>query len=380
MCVSAQPSILCTTVRKCTGNREIQSLVIRCENYKHGCHWEGQLSALKQHLRTKCPYALVHCPRNCKTMIFRGRQPQHMRDECPLRQYKCPYCRETGIYQNRTTTHLEVCPRVPVKCPNVRCDSTVPAIELKQHIDTDCEYSFINCKFEPLGCAIALLRKEIKQHEEDNQYHFDVIIQAYAGLKKKLEQTEMEKHDLAVKVQRLDSKISRPLAALEGRRKNATTTITVKIKQFSLYNHCKVASNSIIYSSEGHKLRVQITPNNLNHVSITFTVMRSDEDDNLPWPYGGKIQLEVLNQMANNFHYERQVNYPKVYGSRITGRSMSMISYGALEFISHKDLENGIYRGGPDEEIGNRPHVQYLVEDTVYFRVSTRPYWLQCTN
>jgi len=86
---------------------------------------------------------------------------------------------------------------------------------------------------------------------------------------------------------------------------------------------------------------MHITPNNLRHVSIIFTVMKSEDDDNLPWPYGGKIKLEVLNQISNCFHHERQISYPKVYGSRIIGRSLSMMSYRAMEFISHKDLENG---------------------------------------
>ncbi len=330
-------------------------------------------------MRVKCHYALVPCPRNCKTMIPRGKQPQHMRDDCPLRKYKCPHCGEPGIYKNKTTKHLEVCPMLPTLCPNSHCKEVVPAHLLQDHVDSQCDYSFLNCKFEPLGCTVALLRKEIKEHEMDDHFHLNIIIQAYVEHNKKLKFAERERHDHILKVEQLESNLTKPLQNMEVKRKNTLTTVTIKIKHFSNYKQCQTAMNVIIYSNEGHKLRMQVTPNNVKHVSVTFTVMKSEEDNNLPWPYGGKIKIELLNQVEDRYHYQKVVDYPKVYGTRVHGRSTSLISYGALEFISHHDLQNAIYRGGPDEEIGNRPNVSYLVDDAMYFRVSTKPTWLQCT-
>ena len=264
---------------------------------------------------------------------------------------------------------------VPVQCPNSNCDKTVPSKLLQDHLDSDCKFSSVNCKFEPLGCPVTLLRKEIREHEADFQHHYDILIQEILDLRNTLDSAEKKQQEYIVEIQQLEDKVEGLLTSQESAPKN--TTVTLQVRRYSYYKQYRTAPSAVIYSDEGHKLQVQVTPNNIKHVSVTVTVMKGEDDNNLPWPYGGKIKIELLNQLEDNHHYERIVDYPKMYGSRVVkDHPMSMISYGALQFISREELEKAMCRGDGGEVPDSPPNVQYLVDDTLYFRVSTRPLWL----
>ena len=44
----------------CTGEREIESLVVKCSNGEHGCKWEGELRSLRKHV-LDCNKELIPC-------------------------------------------------------------------------------------------------------------------------------------------------------------------------------------------------------------------------------------------------------------------------------------------------------------------------------
>ena len=116
------------------GEQEIKSLKVICRNSDNGCDWEGELQSLDDHLTT-CEYTLLRCPNRCvrkKKSLLRCDLDQHLK-ECTNRQYQCPHCRATGRYRNITTTHLGICPKVKIPCPNGNCKISVLRCNLSNH-------------------------------------------------------------------------------------------------------------------------------------------------------------------------------------------------------------------------------------------------------
>ena len=51
------------------GNRDINALGVKCINHVSGCHWQGTIGTLDQHL-DRCDYSVMECPNDCCEDIF----------------------------------------------------------------------------------------------------------------------------------------------------------------------------------------------------------------------------------------------------------------------------------------------------------------------
>ena len=157
---------------------------IECDNANNGCEWIGELRAVGEHLNT-CDYTFLSCPNKCDggDKILRKDMEGHKTEECPRRQYVCPHCEESGEYEERTTTHLEECPLVKIRCnsSNDGCDSLIARCELASHRD-ECEFEMVPCKYAKLGCMVEVPYKDLKNHEEDRQQHFEFAVDAVPNL------------------------------------------------------------------------------------------------------------------------------------------------------------------------------------------------------
>ena len=155
------------------GEQEVKSLKVKCDNSDNGCGWVGELRSLDDHLTT-CEYALFRCPNKCmknkkEKWLLRYEVDQHLK-KCPNRQYECPHCKDTGRYRKITTTHLDTCPKVKIPCPNSECKVLVPRCKLDKH-RSKCPFEEVPCKYAKIGCEEELLRKNLKQHENDATLH-----------------------------------------------------------------------------------------------------------------------------------------------------------------------------------------------------------------
>ena len=169
------------------------------------------------------------------------------------------------------------------------------------------------------------------------------------------------------------------------------STITSKaFGQVITLNHCFTMENFEYnkrkdiewYSSpfythqQGYKMCVRIDANGYNigrgtHVSLYTCFMPGEYDDELVWPFCGKIEIELLNQNADDHHHKYLIyyddsvpNYDK-YAQRVTIGDKSR-GWGNPKFISHGFLKK------PDSD------VQYLKDNCLKFRVhkvllDTRP-------
>lgn len=169
-----------------SGERDVKSLKVYCDNKADGCEWTGELRSLNEHLNG-CDFSFVPCPNECKDdsgliMKIQCRELRKHKLKCPRRQYKCRHCKEAGEFLERTTTHLKTCPSVKVSCPNSDCRKKIARSKLTQHRQ-DCPFEQVPCKYARIGCGSRFPRKEREEHENDTQQHLQMAVDTVNELK-----------------------------------------------------------------------------------------------------------------------------------------------------------------------------------------------------
>ena len=103
------------------------------------------------------------------------------------------------------------------------------------------------------------------------------------------------------------------------------------------------------------------------HVSLYSKLLEGPYNDNLPWPFLGTVTVHLLNQLEDDHHHCKKISFDTKYNILVRG------VLGYPQFIPHSMLSH-------DQAC----NTQYLVEDTLYFRVTVevdhhKP-WLDCTH
>eukprot|EP00741_Cyanophora_paradoxa_P022822 tig00021518_g22042.t2 len=132
--------------------RLVGELVVRCQYHKifsesgeEGCSWTGELSDLKDHLKT-CGSVLERCAfLGCTEQPLPRWQLKTHEERCAYRPMTCARCGET-FARCREEQHEETCPMAPVECPQrlEGCLATFPRRELLAHRG--------ECPFEGVPC------------------------------------------------------------------------------------------------------------------------------------------------------------------------------------------------------------------------------------
>ena len=145
-------------------DREIRNLRIYCINKEKGCEWQGELNNINDHLKlanSGCQFQEVECSNNCGELIERRHLATHTVTMCARRKVNCQYCRNhvTIHYQVvERILHTQVCPKVPLPCPNKCGVKDIPREDMKKHEK--------ECLFEVCAnqCGIALERRKLSDH------------------------------------------------------------------------------------------------------------------------------------------------------------------------------------------------------------------------
>ena len=123
----------------------------------------------------------------------------------------------------------------------------------------------------------------------------------------------------------------------------------------------KVYSQPLYTSSGGCRLRIIVYPNGYGngkdtHISVLV------KHDSMNWPFVGSVKLELLNQLQDNNHYHMTVSFNEARQSQ-----------GYFKYVAHSQLSEG-----PVDSYASL-YTQYLKDDTLYFRITVKPSWLECT-
>ena len=109
-------------------------------------------------------------------------------------------------------------------------------------------------------------------------------------------------------------------------------------------------------------------------MSVFAYLMRGMNDDNLTWPFTGKLTIELLNQLQDANHLLRHTHFPKEgQQSQRVYTHIANIGYGFCGFCTHSALAYNPIKNS-----------QYLKDDCLSFRVkaetcSQKP-WLVATG
>ena len=181
-------SFLLLTLCVCisVGKRDIRALPVKCDNVERGCQKEGTLGTLEEHMAV-CQFTPVPCPKQCDDMVLLLRKDldYHINNECPNRNYKCKHCGEKNTYIYIKWIHDRVCDEKIVPCPNEGCTETMKRHTIKDHVEDDCEYTEVPCKYANIGCEVKLKREDMRAHEEDDKIHLHLALGAVVELKDK---------------------------------------------------------------------------------------------------------------------------------------------------------------------------------------------------
>ena len=338
-----------------TGRREIDELLVICASSERGCEWTGTVGTFDDHIAS-CQFALVPCPNKCEEdkgagelLLIKKHLDQHLKTKCPKRAYECPHCEEKGTFAGITEDHDEVCEKKIVACPNKGSGCSLSSMEqgkTKEHVSSDCEYTEVACVYESLGCGVRMLRKDREKHDkEDREKHLDLSLATVQLLREEQHKTLSKGETFVFKVQEYAS---------------------------------KKEENKIFYSPPfcthpgGYKMCISGYANGNGfgegtHVSVFTELLEGYYDNEIHWPFVGTVTTELLNQLGDKNHYRMDNTFIAIDNARV-GEAI-----GFPQFLPHSSL-------------GHNPatNTQYLLDDTLYFRVSVivcynKP-WLVCSS
>ena len=299
-----------------------------CLNKNEGCTWEGELGNLDQHLNSdkstthqqrQCQYEKVKCTiKGCREMILRRNLDNHQSQNCLYRPYKCVNrgCTYSSSYRDVTESHSKVCQFRPVVC-RLGCGETLRCRDQLEHEDNVCRNYDIECDVE--GCTKVIKRKDLALHKEtDAIHHVDI-------LSRELRQARMLIETIKRRLPEEPSKI---------------LPVTLTVDKFIQLKHVSDPwMSDILYTEQGgYALHIIVDPHGrrpgpfFGEISVHLYVSRGEFDDELTWPCGVDITVELLNQQNDQDHYSKTV---RVRGSK----SIDNRGYGWNRYICIKQLE-----------------------------------------
>ena len=318
-----------------TGDRDIKSLKVYCDNKADGCKWTGELRSLEAHL-TVCDFSFIPCPNQCSD--FSGKIVKVLVKElkkhkliCPRRQHMCRHCKEVGEFADITTFHLQKCPNLKVTCPNTSCRKRVFRRDVTNH-RKECLFEEVPCKYARIGCNARVPRREREEHESNAEQHLQLAVDTVSDLKSKLDEQQ---------------------------------AVIFMLKNFNKVKSDKkcVSFRPFYTSPGGYKMRIKVCVSGVlrceNHVYVSATLLPGENDDNLPWPFTGTVVVELLNQLEDANHHVEHIVYNRESRSSLRPYDMKADSASIYNWFITQTALN--YNAAE--------HRQYLKDDCLCFRI-----------
>ena len=320
-------------------NRKIRNLHIHCTNKK--CLWKGSLQDIDNHL-SKCAFQIVECSNTCGYKTNRCNLENHLVNKCQKRKVNCVYCHKEDEYQIIIGDHQnKECPGYPLSCPNNGCEKKIKRSLMTEHRDT-CPKEEVDCHYSKVGCHEKMKREDLPQHNKDKlEEHLGSAVNNIEKLKHTIKQLEQQQDHTVTKIKMVE---------FEALKERNTTW-------YSPHFHTHLG---------GYKLCLEVDANGYDdsegtHVSCYINLVPGEYDDTMEWPFQGEVTVELLNQLEDKNHYNIVIDFddntPDEYKNRKEEEDYK--AWGDSQFIPHTDLR-----------LNSFTNTQYLMNDTLYFRVS----------
>ena len=279
--------------------------------------------------------------------------------------------------------HWEECRNFPVACPNSCQSEKMERRKLEEHLEQECPLHLAQCQFAFAGCSVRVRRMDLDEHLMEDKNHLPLLAAHLKQVTKELAKVKQEN----VVLKRDVVSLTRALDHVEREQSETSSTASVSLTiakdvrchsglppiifTFPDYFH-KKKKDKLWFSPPfythvcGYKMCLGIRANGKgkgsNCVSVYTVILRGDYDTTLPWPFKGKIVVELLNQAHNARHYPVTIVYTPTTDRACSGpvdllslfyppsaypihtaanvHSEAMTSpWGVTNFISHEQLE-----------------------------------------
>ena len=154
---------------------------------------------------------------------------------------------------------------------------------------------------------------------------------------------------------------------------NNNESMIFKTTNFKETKAAKLAVFTSFYTSScGYHMRISVSANGYEdgedtHVSVYTRLIQGCHDNQLHWPFLGTVTYELLNQLRDDNHHNMVNTFTLKDNMKVGG------VYGYDKFFPHSSLGHNL-----------ATNTQYLLNDTLYFRVSVKvddhKPWLVCTH
>ena len=378
------------------GRRDIQALAVKCSKEDVGCEWEGTVDTFQGHVAT-CEFMPVPCPKQCEKYVIRRDLDTHLKIDCPFRDFECEHCGMKGTCAE-IETHDEVCGKKEIPCPDTDCGASKLRRDMDEHVAKECLFTVVPCKFKDVGCDKEVRRRDLATHEQDTALHLHMALHAMMDLKTTVAESsaligtlQTELRSANNEIQHLHDSVKNITVGMSQAKSSSveqqagTVSMTFTL---SGYKEKKKANDMFVspmfYTHpRGYHMAVRVYANGIGdgkgtHLAVYAPVVKGSYDAELKWPFTGEVTLTLLNQLEDKNHKTAAF----VLTSKENINALRDARYGNCwgfpNFISHYDLCYGI---------GIK--TQFVVDDTLYFRVSVtngpgskpgyKP-WLECTT
>jgi len=176
---------------------------VHCPQKDDGCTWVGQFSDVEGHTGKKCEFIIVICENKqhgCDVKVVRKIYAEHLAD-CKFRVLECQHCK-TKVVEIQLPNHLQICPELPIDCPNDCKAETLTRNNLEFHLSSLCPNRLVQCPYFLHGCDAKIKRNDLVDHlDKATQHHLDLVssklnvVQSELMLTKKLFEIQSEKID-----------------------------------------------------------------------------------------------------------------------------------------------------------------------------------------
>ena len=364
----SKPCPLCnktdfTFLRHHGSERYLKAQEVWCSRKKDGCDWKGKLGEFEEHLNhdpppdqqlTGCQFVEVECKHGCGECFQRRHIAPHQAEKCPKRLFTCEFCQEyKAAFEEVTKSHYPQCSKYPVTCPNGCKSDSFERQELENHLKDACPLAQVDCPLHYAGCDVKLLQKDMPEHVQDTATHFPLLV-GYL-LKESQEKQRLEEELKALKKDVCELKLalrSLPIDVLVKCNKGSSV---VHVQPFYTHSH-------------GYRMCVRVRPNDAFglerrfHVSIYVCLVKGLFDDDLKWPFRGKVTIQIVNQAGDHSHVEKTITYdedtPDGSAGRPTDKEQTKTGWGVHRFLAHSDLD-----------YNHAKNTQYMKDNVIVVRI-----------
>ncbi|XP_069675401.1 TNF receptor-associated factor 6-like [Periplaneta americana] len=266
---------------------------------------------------------------------------------------------------------------------HVGCLATVHPNDLAAHIDTQIHYhiSLLSSAYSKLQTSIQSQHMEAKAQEASSlwepdrkgQDHHNGEVQPWQGLVRSLyerivmlEQRNREQDIQLENMKRqLSSNIDQVSQDLALRYCNGTylwtvTQISSKLSAMSANpTRCMFYSPGFYTAPNGYRFcaRINLSPNDRNHIALLIHLMRTDHDACLAWPFTGRITFMLVNGKDSSRHIcDTMMSRPELDAFKRPLREVNPRGFGYTEFVSVLDLTTQGFMT-PDDSIVIKLHI-----------------------